>query len=110
MKPPKDDEEWKWRKQFKEVVIEKCKFTKESILHNEIENTSPLQVFSKNVGLKALLLFTKKKSDRYGVQIRRMFQMTSEDLRMLFGINILMGINKPFKMGRYWSGLGNIST
>ena len=39
----------KWKKEFKEVVIEKCKCTKEGMLNIEIENVSPIQVFSKTV-------------------------------------------------------------
>ena len=41
LKAPKDDEEWKWRKQ-----LEKCKFTKKSIVIIKIRNLSPIQVFS----------------------------------------------------------------
>ena len=55
-----------------------CKCAKEGILNIEIENVSPIQVFSKIVGLERLLLLIKKESERYAEQNRRMFQTTSE--------------------------------
>lgn len=78
LKAPKNEEEQKWRKEFKEVVIEKCKSAKEGILNIEIENVSPIQVFSKTVGLERLLLLIKKESERYAEQNGRMFQTTSK--------------------------------
>ena len=78
LKASKDEEEQKWRKEFKEVVIEKCKCTKEGILNIEIENVSPIQVFSKTVGLERLLLLIKKESESYAEQNGRMFQTTSK--------------------------------
>ena len=41
LKVPKDDEEWKWRKQ-----IDKCQFTKKIIVIIKIRNLSPIHVFS----------------------------------------------------------------
>ena len=83
----------KWRKQFKEVVIAKCIFTKEGIINIEIENLLPIQVFSETVGLEGVLLLIKKESERYAEQNGRIFQMTSEELWAFLGINILIGIN-----------------
>ena len=86
------------RKQFKDVVIEKCNSTKEGIVIIELENPSPIQVLSKTVELKGMLLLIKKESERYAEKNRTMFQTTSEEIRAFLGINILMGINKLPKM------------
>ena len=88
-----------------------CKCAKEGILNIEIENVSPIQVFSKTVGLERLLLLIKKESERYAEQNRRMFQTTSKQLYAFLDISILMGINKFPEMKDYWSVkecLGNI--
>ena len=86
------------RKQFKDVVIEKCNSTEEGIVIIELENPSPIQVLSKTVELKGMLLLIKKESERYAEKNRTMFQTTSEEIRAFLGINILMGINKLPKM------------
>ena len=80
-----------------------CKCAKEGILNIEIENVSPIQVFSKIVGLERLLLLIKKESERYAEQNRRMFQTTSKQLYAFLDISILMGINKFPEMRDYWS-------
>ena len=50
-----------------------CKCAKEGILNIEIENVSPIQVFSKIVGLERLLLLIKKESERYAEQNGKTF-------------------------------------
>ena len=107
---PKSKKEWKWRKQFRKVNVEKCKFTEKGIVNIDIEGPSPMQVFSKTVGLDGMLLLIKTESERYADQSGRMFQTSVEELRAFLGINILMGIHKLPKMRDYWSvdeGLGN---
>lgn len=75
------------------------------------ENPSPLQVFSKTVGLEGVLTLIKIESERYAEQSGRTFQTSTAELSAFLGINILMGIHKLPSMKDYWSveeGLGNI--
>ena len=104
----KADKEWKWRKQFKRAYVAKCVFAEDGIVNIDVEDPSPMQVFTKMVGLEGLLSLMKTESR--DEQNGRMFQTTLEELCAFLGINILMGIHKLPKMRDYWSvdeGLGN---
>ena len=85
LKAPKDDEEWKWRKQ-----LEKCKFTKKSIVIIKIRNLSPIQVSSQTVALDGVLLLIKIELERYAEQNESMLQTTSGKLWALLGKTFLM--------------------
>ena len=61
---PKDDQEWKWRKQFKRAYMEKCVFAEDSIVNIDVQDSSRMQIFAKTVGLELLLLLLKTKSER----------------------------------------------
>ena len=101
---------WTWKKQFKPLEIKKCTFAEEGIININLENPSPLQVFSETVGLEGLLTLIKTESERYAEQNGRIFQTSIEELSAFLGINILMGIHKLPSMKDYWSvddGLGN---
>ena len=76
---PKADKEWKWRKQFKIVYVEKCVFAEDSIVNIDVQTPSPMQVFAKTVVLEGLLSLLKIESERYTEQNGRMFQTTLEE-------------------------------
>lgn len=111
VKPAVKQPDWKWRKQYKTSAIKKCTLAEEGILNIELENPSPLQVFSETVGLEGLLTLIKTESERYAEQNGRTFQTSTIELSAFLGINILMGIHKLPSMKDYWSveeGLGNL--
>ena len=77
----------------------KCVFAEDGIVNIDVEDPSPMQVFTKMVGLEGLLSLMKTESR--DEQNGRMFQTTLEELCAFLGINILMGIHKLPKMRDY---------
>ena len=64
---------WKWRKRFANTPLQSCSLKEEGVFNMQAENVTPLEAFSKCIGLAGLLSMMKIESERYGAQNGRQF-------------------------------------
>ena len=91
----KKEELWKWTKKVK-VIKQGCHLECHlvpEVQPNLNETVSPIEVFSLVTGLKELLELIVEQSNLYAHQNGRN-TVTKEELKVFFGINCVMAINK----------------
>ena len=93
---------WKWRKRFAKTHLQSCSL-KEGVVNMQTENVTLFEAFSNCIGLPGLLSIIKIKSETYGAQNGRQFQISEEEFCGFLGVNLFLGINKLPTMKSYWS-------